>query len=131
MLTLPVPTLAAQLSGDDLVLVAGGDLRDYDATTGALRSSWPLPPQPAAHDCDLYGDPCCPVQPQPSLRLTLGDLALGFAVYVVFDQVYVLRLADGTVRRIGPGTLARFADAGLVYADGTRIRLVPFDRLRG
>jgi hypothetical protein len=99
LLSLTVPTLAARLSGDDLVLVAGGDLRDYDATTGALRSFWPLPPEPPAHDCDLFGDPGCPLQPQPSLRLTLGDVAQGLAVYVVFDQVYVLRLADGAVHK--------------------------------
>jgi hypothetical protein len=41
----------------------------------------------------------------------------------------MLRLADGADRVVGPGKLPRFMDAGFVYADGARIRLVPFDRL--
>ena len=61
--------------------------------------------------------------------LTLGGLSRGLAAYVADGQVHVLRLADGADRVVGPGTLARFMDAGLVYADGARVRLVPFDRL--
>jgi len=30
---------------------------------------------------------------------------------------------------VGAGTLARFMDAGLVYADGARLHVVPYDRL--
>jgi hypothetical protein len=125
LLTLPVPTLAAQLSGSDLVLATGGALRVYDALTGALRATWPLPAQTAGHDCDLFGDPSC-LRPAP---LTVGGLSHGLAAYVIDGQVHLLRLADGTDRVVGPGTLARFMDAGLVYADGARIRLVPFERL--
>jgi hypothetical protein len=43
--------------------------------------------------------------------------------------VHLLRLADGADRLVGPGTLARFMDAGLVYADGARIHLIPYDGL--
>jgi hypothetical protein len=125
LLTLPVPTLAAQLSGSDLVLVAGGALRVYDALSGVLRATWPLPSQAAGHDCDLFGDPSC-LRPAP---LTLGGLARGLAAYVADGQVHVLRITDGADRVVGLGTLARFMDAGLVYADGARIRPVPFDRL--
>jgi WD40 repeat protein len=126
LLSLPVPTLAAQLSGSDLVLATGGALRVYDALSGVLRTTWPLPAQPAGHDCDLFGDPSC----FPTAPLTLGGLSHGLAAYVVDRQVHLLRLADGADRVVGPGTLPRFMDAGLVYADGARIRLVPFERLR-
>jgi hypothetical protein len=125
LLSLPVPTLAAQLSGSNLALATGGALRVYDAPTGALRATWPLPAQPAGHDCDLFGDPSC-LHPAP---LTLGGSSHGLAAYVVDGQVHLLRLADGADRVVGPGTLPRFMDAGLVYADGARIRLVPYDRL--
>jgi hypothetical protein len=125
LLSLPVPTLAAQLSGSDLVIATGAALRVYDAVSGALRATWPLPAQPAGHDCDLFGDPSC-LKPPP---LTLGGLSHGVAAYVVDGQVHLLRMADGADRTVGPGTLPRFMDAGLVYADGARIRLVPFDRL--
>jgi hypothetical protein len=125
VLALRVPTLAAQLSGSDLVLAAGKELRVYDAGSGALRATWPLPAQPVGHDCDVYGDPSC-LQPA---RLTLEDVTHGLAVYVLDGQVHLLRLTDGADRIVGPGSRARFMDSGLVYADGARIRLVPVDRL--
>jgi hypothetical protein len=125
LLSLPVPTLAAQLSGTALVLAAGGQLRVYDADSGGLLAAWPLPAQPAGHDCDSYGDPSCREQ----ARLVLSDVAHGLAAYVLDGQVHLLRLADGADRLVGPGTLARFMDAGLVYADGARIHLIPYDQL--
>lgn len=125
LLSLPVATLAAQLDGSDLVLAAGQQLRDYDAVTGVLRSAWPLPRQPAGHDCDYFGDPSCNQQ----VQLTIGDVAHGFAAYVISGRVYLLRLSDGKAYAIGTGTLARFTDTGLVFADGARIRSIPFDRL--
>jgi len=124
LLSLPLPTLAAQLSGSDLVLAAGRQLRVYDAATGVQRSAWPLP-APASHDCDLYGDPSCQ-HPPP---LTLEDVGRGLAVYVLDRQVHLLRLADGTDTAVAAGTHARFTDAGLVYADGARIRLLSWERL--
>ena len=125
LLALSMPTLAAQLDGADLVLAAGAELRVYDAASGALRATWPLPAQPVGHDCDFYGDPSC----GPPVRLVLGDVARGLAVYVLGGEVHVLRLRDGADRMVGVGTLARFMEAGLVYADGARVRLVPFTRL--
>jgi hypothetical protein len=125
LLTIPVPTLAAQLSGDELVLADGSKLLVYDATTGALRATSQLPLAPAGHDCDLFGDPSC-VQP---VRLTIGGFARGLVPYSIFGQIYVLSLAQGGVYSLGPGTLPRFADAGLVYADGSRIHLVPWQHL--
>jgi len=91
LLRLPVPTLAAQLDGSDLVLATGGQLRVYDATTGTLRATLPLPSQSDGHSCDLYGDPNC----QKPADLTLGDVAHGLAVYAFDGRVHVLRLAGG------------------------------------
>jgi len=124
LLALPVPTLAGQLSGSDLVLAAGGELRVYDSQIGSLRVRWPLPASPAGHPCDVYGDPSC-----TSASLVLDDVSKGLAAYVLGGEVHVLRLADGADRVVGPGTTARFADAGLVYADGARIRLRPYAQL--
>jgi hypothetical protein len=41
----------------------------------------------------------------------------------------VIRLADGHDVFVAAGTTARFFDGGLVYADGSRIRVVPFETL--
>jgi WD40-like Beta Propeller Repeat len=125
LLSLRVPTHAAQLSGTALVLAASGQLRVYDAVTGELRAAWPLPAQPVGHECDSYGDPSC----KQRAPLVLDDVSHGLAVYTLDDQVHLLRLNDGADRLVGPGSVARFMDAGLVYADGARIHLVPYDGL--
>ncbi len=125
LLSLPVPALAAQLSGRDLVLAAFSQLRVYDVDTGELRRTWPLPTT-AGHDCDLYGDPSCLASVR---RLKLGDLAHGLAAYALDGQVHLLRLSDGADKIVARGTLPRFVDRGLVYADGARARVLPFDRL--
>jgi hypothetical protein len=59
----------------------------------------------------------------------LEDAARGLVVYVVDERVHLLRLVDGADAVVVQGSHARFMDAGLVYADGSRLRLVPFDRL--
>jgi NADPH-dependent 2,4-dienoyl-CoA reductase/sulfur reductase-like enzyme len=59
----------------------------------------------------------------------LEDVARGLAVYVLDGEVHLLRLRDGADRVVAAGTLARFMDTGLVYADGARIRMTPFARL--
>jgi hypothetical protein len=59
----------------------------------------------------------------------LEDVARGLAVYVLDGEVHLLRLRDGADRVVAVGTLARFMDAGLVYADGARIWITPFERL--
>jgi hypothetical protein len=59
----------------------------------------------------------------------LDDAARGLAVYVLDGEIHVLRLIDGADRVVAKGTLARFLDAGLVYADGSTLRLVPFEQL--
>jgi hypothetical protein len=125
LLSLPVPTLAAQLDGSQLVIATGDELRVYDAQTGALEASWPLPAGPVGHDCDLFTDPSCnPAGPTPPV--TLEDVSHGLAAYIEAGQVHLLRLRDGTDRVVAYGTNARFSNAGLVYADGARIWVLPF-----
>jgi hypothetical protein len=125
LLSVPVPTLAAQLSGSQLVIAAGKELRVYDAGTGGLTASWPLPASPVGHDCDSYADPTCSYGTQ----VTFEDVAHGLAVYVHAGQIHLLRLSDGADRLVAYGTLARFTTDGLVYADGARIWSRPNDGL--
>jgi hypothetical protein len=127
LLSLRVPTLAAQLSGSQLVLATGNTLGVYDATSGVLDAMWPLPSGPAGHDCNSYADPSCAGFPRPPV--TLEDVAHGLAAYILNGQVHLIRLSDGADRVVAPGTLARFMNAGLVYADGARIWLVPYNQL--
>jgi hypothetical protein len=115
LLALPVPTVHAQLSGRDLVLRVGETLQVYDAATGELRRTWQI------------GAP-----------FALGDVARGLAAYTrstggdpLLDdvEVHLLRLGDGADVAVGYGSTPRFLDSGLVYADGARIRYVPWTRL--
>jgi hypothetical protein len=128
LLSLPVPTLAAQLDGSLLVLANGNELRVYDTQTGAVRNTWPLTAGPVGHDCDIFTDPSCNYG-QPVPTVTLEDVSHGLAAYINAGQVHLLRLSDGTDRVVGDGTLARFTNAGLVYADGARIWLTPYNQL--
>jgi WD40 repeat protein len=121
LLSIPVSPLAAQLSGSDLVLVLQGQLRDYDVATGELRHSWPLADVPSGAECDLRcGGP---------YRLVLEDAERGLVAYLLDGRVHLLRLRDGADTVVAAAQLARFMDTGLVYADGSRLHLVPFDRL--
>lgn len=126
LLSVPVSPLAAQLSGSNLVILVRGRLLVYDALTGARLHAWPLPDVSSGGEC---GSPHSGTWECRQARLVLDDAAHGLAAYVLDGQVHVLRLADGADKQIGAASLARFMDAGLVYADGARIRLIPFDQL--
>jgi hypothetical protein len=121
VLSLPISPVAAQLAGSDLVLLVQGQLRDYDSHNGALLHTWPMP--------DVTSGPECAWRECSAARLVLEDAAQGLVAYTLDGHVHVLRLADGADATIAAGTLARFIDAGLVYADGSNLRLVPFDHL--
>jgi len=121
----PVATLAAQVSDSQLVIAADKQLQVYDASTGTLTASWPVPASPVGHDCDSYADPSC----KYGTQVTFEDVAHGLAVYVHAGQIHLVRLGDGAERVVAYGTLARFMTEGLVYADGARIWLTPYDRL--
>jgi hypothetical protein len=126
LLTVPVPTLAAQLDGSQLVIAAGDRLQVYEARTAELLATWPMPASPVGHDCDSYADPRCN---ERTSHITLEDVSRGLAAYVYERRVHLLRLSDGADRAVAYGTLARFMSDGLVYADGARIWLMPYDRL--
>jgi hypothetical protein len=128
LLSISVSPLAAQLWGSDLVIVTRGQLLDYDARTGAKLHSWPLPDVPSGAECgSAYGG----TWECRGTQLVLEDEAHGLAGYVLGGQLHLLRLADGADKVIGAASLARFIDAGLVYADGTRINFIPYSQLGG
>jgi hypothetical protein len=126
LLSVPVSPLAAQLAGADLLILVQGRLLVYDATTGARLHAWPLPDVPSGGEC---GSPHGGTWECRQARLVLEDAAHGLAAYLLDGQVHVLHLADGVDTTVGAGTLARFTYAGLVYAEGANLRLVPFARL--
>jgi Tol biopolymer transport system component len=128
LLSVPVPTLAAQLDGTQLVIAAANQLQVYDAINGAPEASWPMPAAPVGHHCDIYADPSCNYG-APRAQITLEDVAHGLAAYIYAGRVHLLRLSDGADRILAYGTLGRFMNAGLVYADGARIWLTPYDQL--
>ena len=130
---MPVKATAVALAGSDLVVLVQGAFRDYDAADGSLRHVWTLPNVSSGGDCTYrISFQCQPARTNSSFaRLRLQDAARGLVAYVLDDQLHVLRLADGADTTIGPGSHARFMAAGLVYSDGPRIHLVPFDRLPG
>jgi Tol biopolymer transport system component len=124
LLALPVRALSAQLSGSDLVVVIRGQLRNYDAANGALLHVWPLPDVPT-------GAPCGSPHPWgcPTIRLELEDVARGLVAYVFDGELHVVQLDNGTDKTIAKAATARFMNAGLVYASGNELRLVPFGQL--
>jgi hypothetical protein len=88
---------AAKLQGRDLVVQNGLGLGDYDAGTGVLLHSWPVPNDAA-----------------------LEDVQGGIAVYATSTDVHLLRLADGrdvAIHPPGHGPLhAQLERAGLFYS---------------
>jgi Tol biopolymer transport system component len=127
LLSLDVRAVGAQLSGSDLVVLLQGQLRQYDAGTGALVHAWPLPDVPSAGPC---GESTCSDGP-----LRFEDAAHGLVVYIFEGKVELLRLRDGERAVVADGTAARFGSNGLFYAyEGAapwrgRIRFVPFAEL--
>jgi hypothetical protein len=137
LLTVPVSPLAAQLAGSNLVILVQGHLLVYDATTGARLHDWPLPSVPSGSECASphYGTWECSRNLTPSslsatnAQLILEDAAHDLATYVLNGTVHVVQLQSGRDMTVGKGTLARFMNQGLVYADGAALHLVPFARL--
>ena len=129
LVSLPVSTTAAQLSESDLVVLVPGALRDYDATTGALLHSWPMPDVSFGGICGVPAWAC------GSPRLRLEGAARGLVVYLLDGKLHLLRLRDGAESVVADATAARLDDSGLFYAyqaSGTwpgRVRFVQFDHL--
>jgi Tol biopolymer transport system component len=129
LLSLPLSTQAAQLTGSSLVVLVPGALRDYDVTTGTLVRSSPVPAVSSGGFCGV------PVFFCGTPQLRLEDAAHGLVSYILDGQIHLLRLADGRDVVVHEGTAARFDSAGLAYAYRAtgdwpgRIRFVPFDQL--
>jgi Tol biopolymer transport system component len=121
-LSIPFSPRAAQLADRDLVLLDRGELRHYDADSGAHEHTWPLPDVASGAPSGWPRNHGLP-------RLVLQDAARGLVAYVLDGDVHVLRLADGADTVVAQGTAAGFMDSGLVYAEGTRLHYVPFGRL--
>lgn len=127
--SVPVSPAAVALTSNDLIALVPGELRDYNASNGTLVHTWPLPNVPSGPDCPYGIAFGCPGQSRAELALRLQDAAHGLIAYVLNDQVHLLRLADGKAATFAPGTHARFMNSGLVYSYGSRIHLVPYERL--
>jgi len=111
------PPTAALLSGNDLVAAVAGSLLTYDPATGALRATWAM-----------------------ATGGRFRGLAGGRALYVVGNDLHLLRLSDGqdTVVATVPGLAHRQAHpqltrAGLFYVAknhrGGRVTFVPTAQL--
>ena len=129
LLSIPVLTTAAQLAGSDLVVLVPGALRDYDATTGALLHSWPLPNVAVGGFCGV------PIWKCGSPHLRLEGAARGLVAYLLEGKLHVLRLHDGADTVVADATDAQLDDNGLFYAYQTtgiwpgRIGFAPFNEL--
>lgn len=96
----------AQLAGDHLVSHVGDELLHHEVVRGALLHRWPLRGEAA-----------------------LQDAAHGLVAYALSGTIHVRRLDDGADAEVATGSLARFFDGGLAYAEGARVRVIPFARL--
>jgi WD40-like Beta Propeller Repeat len=136
--------LAAQLTGNHLLVVVPREVRDYDLRSAELLHSWSFGQVSLGRECQGWFDPGCFVgMPSgeacditgfftmgcglPDLRVE--DAARGLLSYVMDDEIHLRRLSDGADAIVGPGLLSRFTSSGLVYADGARLYLVTFAAL--
>lgn len=93
----------------------------YDVHSAELLHTWPLPDVPAG--------PLCLWRTCVSHQLTLQDAARGLAAYTLNGELHLLRTADGADSVLARASIGRFMEDGLVYADGSRLHLVPFSQL--
>jgi Tol biopolymer transport system component len=124
LLSLPVAAVGAQLDGPRVDLLVQHELREYDVQSGRLLRSTLLPDVESGSEC---GSPHYCDRRRP--ELLLEDARGGLVAYVLDGDIHLRRLADGRDAVVAPGSLARFFDGGLVYADGSRVSVVPFDEL--
>jgi hypothetical protein len=122
--------LAADLSGNDVVVLVAGQVREYDVRDGSLVHAWSMPDVSSGGACGRLH--CYPAGP---VRLRFVGAAAGVAAFTLDGQLHVLRLSDGNDSIIGEATAASVDESGLFYAyKGAdpwpgRIRFVPRARL--
>ena len=105
-IAISVSPAEAQLAGNDLVSHVGDELLHHEVVRGALLHRWPL-----------RGE------------AVLQDAAHGLVAYTLDGTIRIRRLNDGADAEVAPGSLARFFNGGLAYAEGARVRIVPSERL--
>lgn len=117
----------ADLMGSRVLVLVPAALRVYNATTGTLVRTRPLPNVTSAGICGM--PPC------PTAALQMLDAARGLVAYTLSGKLYLLRLRDGRKRVVAAAQDARFGSKGLFYAYSaaapwvSRIRFVPWARL--
>jgi hypothetical protein len=117
----------ADLMGNRVLVLVPAKLRVYNASTGALVRTRPLPNVTSAGVC---GMPPCPVA-----ALQMLDAARGLVAYTLSGKLHLLRLRDGRNRVVAAAEDARFGSKGLFYAYSaaapwvSRIRFVPWAAL--
>jgi hypothetical protein len=117
----------AELMGNRVLVLVPAALRVYNARTGALVRTRPLPNVPSAGICGMA--PCATVP------LQMLDAARGLVAYTLNGKLRLLRLRDGRNRVVAAAEDARFGSKGLFYAFSapapwiSRIRFVPWAAL--
>jgi hypothetical protein len=117
----------ADLMGNRVLVLVPAALRVYNARTGALVRTRPLPNVPSAGICGMT--PC------PNVPLRMLDAARGLVAYTLNGNLHLLRLRDGRNRVVAAAQDARFGSKGLFYAYSapapwvSRIRFVPWAAL--
>lgn len=117
----------ADLMGNRVLVLVPAALRVYNANTGALVRTRPLPNVTSAGVCGM--PPC------PAAALQMLDAARGLVAYTLAGKLHLLRLRDGRNRVVARAEDARFGSTGLFYAYSapapwvSRIRFVPWAAL--
>jgi len=123
----PAVMRGADLMSNRVLVLVPGKLRVYNAYTGALVRTRPLPNVTSAGVC---GMPPCPV-----VALQMLDAARGLVAYTLAGKLHLLRLRDGRNRVVARAADARFGSTGLFYAYSapapwvSRIHFVPWAAL--
>jgi hypothetical protein len=129
LLSIPVgaPVLQAALAQNDLIVLVPGALRVYNADTGDLTHSWPLPAA-VVGTCKFSITSCTP-------DVNLIGTASGRAAYLLHGKVYIVRLSDGATAETVDAALAQLTSAGLFFSFvgaapwPGRIRFIPANEL--
>ena len=113
-----VHALAAALSGDELVVLTPGWIRDFNTDTGELEHSWPRPEVASGGcaDVDHWWDTDDCLAP----RVEGVDSARGLVAMAIDGRIHLIRLADGVDVVLAEGSVARFVSSGIVYASRAR-----------
>jgi hypothetical protein len=117
----------ADLTGNRVLVLVPAALRVYNASSGALVRTRPLP--------NVTSGGVCGMPPCPGIALQMLDAARGLVAYTLSGKLHLLRLRDGRNRVVARAEDARFGSRGLFYAYSapapwvSRVRFVPWTAL--